>query len=294
MVQLHRLEGFYWVARAGGYAAAARAFPYPITQPAVHQQVKKLEAELGLPLFERTGRDRIVLTPAGRRLYEFVAPFFSGIEGVVREVRAGEYGGELRIYAAPTFLRWLLPAWIRRLRTQRPDIRIDLREMDGTDFSPLLDGEADLLVAPLLEAPRGIGKKRVATLHPCLVLPATHRLAKRKRVGLKDLGGETFVGYTPGTLLHELQVQELTRHGVRPGNVLTTESTDTILGYVESGLGFSLIPWLDPAGPRIAGVASRPYAARQHVHPVFAVWRASSADNPLVRAAVACAPEDAG
>jgi len=294
VIQLHRLEGFYWVAREGGYAAAARAFPYPITQPAVHQQVKKLEAELGLALFERTGRDHIVPTAAGRRLYDFVAPFFAGIDGVVREVRAGEYGGELRIYAAPTFLRRLLPAWVRRLRAKRPDVRIDLRELDGTDPAPLLDGEADLLVGPLLELPPGVGKRRVATIHPCLVLPSGHKLAARKRVGLKDLASETFVGYTPGTILYDLQMQELARHRVRPQHVLTTDSTDTILGYVESGLGFSLIPWLDPAGPRNAGIASRPYAARRHVHPVYAVWRTASSENPLVQVALACAPEDAG
>ena len=70
MVQLHRLEGFYWVGRTGGYAKAARAFPYPITQPAVHQQVKKLEAELGVSLFERVDKESIQTTAAGRRLYE--------------------------------------------------------------------------------------------------------------------------------------------------------------------------------------------------------------------------------
>ena len=67
MIQLHRLEGFYWVARTGGYARAARAFPYPITQPAVHQQVKKLEAELGVTLFERVAKDKMKPTPAGVR-----------------------------------------------------------------------------------------------------------------------------------------------------------------------------------------------------------------------------------
>ena len=56
MIQLHRLEGFYWVARSGGYARAARAFPYPITQPAIHQQGKKLETGLGVALRERVGR----------------------------------------------------------------------------------------------------------------------------------------------------------------------------------------------------------------------------------------------
>ena len=51
MIQIQRLEGFFWVATTGGYARAARAFPYPITQPAVHQQVKKLERELDITLF---------------------------------------------------------------------------------------------------------------------------------------------------------------------------------------------------------------------------------------------------
>ena len=59
---LQRLEGFYWVAKHQGYARAARAFPYPITQPGVHQQISRLEQELGVKLFERTGKDRVVLT----------------------------------------------------------------------------------------------------------------------------------------------------------------------------------------------------------------------------------------
>jgi DNA-binding transcriptional LysR family regulator len=81
-VQIHRLEGFYWVARTGGFARAARAFPYPITQPAVHQQVKKLEAELGLGLFERVSKDRMQLTAAGDRVFRYIAPFFEQLPAV--------------------------------------------------------------------------------------------------------------------------------------------------------------------------------------------------------------------
>src|SRR6266511_2976284 len=65
-MQVARLEGFYWVARTGGYAAAARAFPYPLSQPAVFQQVRKLEKELGLRLFERVGKGELRLNAAGR------------------------------------------------------------------------------------------------------------------------------------------------------------------------------------------------------------------------------------
>ena len=89
-MQLNRLEGFFWVAKTGGYSKAARAFPYPITQPAVFQQVKKLEGELGVSLFERAGKDRLLLTPAGQRLFDFVSPFFQGLGPLVREIQAGD------------------------------------------------------------------------------------------------------------------------------------------------------------------------------------------------------------
>src|SRR5271166_1892663 len=60
MTSLDRLTGFYWVARTQGYARAVRSFPYPITEPGVHQQVRRLEKELGVPLFVRVGKDRVV------------------------------------------------------------------------------------------------------------------------------------------------------------------------------------------------------------------------------------------
>src|SRR5437016_3775864 len=98
MIQLHRLEGFYWVAKTQGYAKAARAFPYPITQPGVHQQVKKLESDVGVELFERVGKDKVVLTPAGQRLFEFVAPFLEKLPAVAEALRSGELAGRLRVH----------------------------------------------------------------------------------------------------------------------------------------------------------------------------------------------------
>src|SRR6187431_2518178 len=100
MMPLQRLEGFYWVARTEGYARAARAFPYPITQPGVHQQVKRLEGELGLTLFTRVGKDKVVLTPAGQALYAEVAPFLERWPQTIAALRGGTYGGTLKIAAA--------------------------------------------------------------------------------------------------------------------------------------------------------------------------------------------------
>src|SRR5262249_19575813 len=125
MIPLQRLEGFYWVAKTEGYARAARSFPYPITQPGVHQQVRRLESHLDVQLFERVGKDRVVLTPAGRLLYEFVAPFFEKLASVEQMIRTGAEGA-LRIQASPHLLRQLLPPWLRRIQSKYPGINLEV------------------------------------------------------------------------------------------------------------------------------------------------------------------------
>lgn len=291
MIQLHRLEGFYWVARAGGYASAARAFPYAITQPAVHQQVKKLEADLGLHLFERVGKNQMALTPAGQRLYSFVKPFYEGLSGVVRSIRAGDYGGELTIHTAALFLRHLMPPWILRLHKLHPDIQIHLEETLRPDIEGLRRGEADLIVDHIPHVPDDIATMPVATLYPFIVMPKGHRFARRKRLPLTAFEQDTFVGYTPGLLAHELQLRVLAESGVHPQRFLTASSAEAILGMVEAGLGYSLVPSIDPNGPRSKGVAVLPLLVPRMEFTVYAAWRKDTPENPLLDAALETAPK---
>ena len=290
-IQLHRLEGFFWVARSGGYARAARAFPYPITQPAVHQQVKKLETELGTNLFERVGKDRVQPTPAGEQLYAFCRPFFERLPSVARAIRNGDYGGELRVRTASLLLRHLMPPWIRRLAKQAPQVVVHLEESRTPDLDALVNGDADVVVDHLPQVPAGIATMRVATLRPFIVLPREHRLAKRARVALEALADDAFVSYTPGSLPHELQMKVLARHGVAPTRLLSASSADAILGFVEAGLGFSLVPSLEENGPRARGVAVHPLRSPRVEFPIHAAWRADTPENPLLDALLETAPE---
>ena len=290
MINLHRLEGFYWVAETGGYARAARAFPYPITQPAVHQQVKKLEGELGVQLFERVAKDRMQLTPAGRHLHEFVRPYFEGLPGVVRSLQAGEYGGEIHIGAASLLLRDLMPPWIKRLNRRYPAARIHLHETTHPDLDSLRRGDMDLLVSYLEHAPDDVATRPVGTLRGFVVVPHGHRLAKRKQVALQELKGETFIGYSPGTLAHRIQSQGLAAHGIEPDRVVTAGTAQTILAYVEAGLGVSAIATLDADGPRRRGVVALRVVNPRFERPVVAIWRKNAPPYPLLDAALETAP----
>ena len=290
MIQLSRLEGFYWVARTEGYARAARAFPYPITQPGVHQQVRRLERDLDVALFERVGKDRVVLTPAGRALYAYVAPFLEGLPNVERSVRTGTYGGTLRVHAAPLVLRHLLPGWLRRLQAKRPEIEILLHELKTADVNLLRTGEADLLVDVLMDVPDDVAAQPVADVHSFLVLPAGHRLAGRAKVPLRELEGETFIAYNTDRRVRDLQLEVLARHDAPPGRVHAADSADTILGFVAAGLGYSLVPSLLPQGPKVPGVFAQKLDLPGSRFAVYAAWRKRGPPNPFVQAALALAP----
>jgi len=286
-MQIARLEGFYWVARTGGYAAAARAFPYPLTQPAVFQQVRKLENELGVRLFERVGKAEVRLTAAGRQLYDHVAPFFERLPAVERALKAATPARELRLAAEALILQQVLPDWIRRLQRLEPDLALDVRELAAPDPEVVRSGEVDLAVAYFPNAlPTGLASRPVATLSSFLVLPAGGELARRPRVELRQLASETFVTYHPGTIHHELQRRALARSGAAPTRLISASTTEAILGLVAAGVGCSLVPSIDEALLRRRGVVARAFAPGRARFPVRAVWRASGAVNPAVDTAL--------
>lgn len=288
MIQIHRLEGFHWVAKTGGYARAARAFPYPITQPAVHQQVRKLQEELGVDLFERVGKDRMKLTPAGARLHAFVEPFFERLPAVVRAVRSGEHGGDLHIHSEPLMLRRLLPRWIRRLERAFPDVHIELREMSTADLEPLRAGVADLVVGYLPELDDDIASQVVAILKPYLVAPADK--CSKSGPSLRALADQPFIAYHRNELAHDLQMQALAQNGVVPQRVMHVSSADTILGFVESGLGYSLVPALSNMASFGPGIAAKPLTRPKIEFPVVAAWRKDTPENKMLDAALETAP----
>ncbi|MER2560072.1 MAG: LysR family transcriptional regulator [Myxococcaceae bacterium] len=288
-MNLQRLEGFYWVARQQGYARAARAFPYPITQPGVHQQVRRLEDELGIKLFERVGKDKVVLTPRGQLLFDGFAPFYEQLAVLEARVKGGQVGGTLKLCAAGHLLRHLMPEWLRRLQSRRPDITVALTELPHADLELLRRGDADLLVDWLPEIPADVEVREVARAEAWIVAPTHGPHAQKGKLSLTTLAQVPFIGYQADRQLKALQLAALEAHGVRPREAFGADSSDTILGFVAAGLGFSLIPGLNASGPKAPGVIAQRLERPQARFPIHAVWRRGR-PHPLVEAALECAP----
>ena len=289
MTDLNRLAGFHLVASEGGYAKAARAAPYPITQPALHQQVRKLEADVGVALLERVAKDRMQPTPPGARLLAFVGPFLRDLPRVVASLREGAFAGALTIHAESLLIRQLLPPWLIALRRRQPRVELRLHELVAVDLELLRSGRADALVAHLPEVPADVASQVVATVHACLVVPKEHA-PPRGRPRLADLADVPFLGYPPGSRPHALQLQALALHGIAPRDTIAVDTADTILGYVEAGLGWSLVPSLDPEGPKGRRLAAYAWGRPRVTFPIVLAWRRDAPEHPMLDALIACAP----
>jgi len=283
MIQLYQLEGFYRVALAGGYARAAREFPYPITQPGVHAQVRRLEREIGVRLFEQAAKDRSVPTRAGRTLLAFCAPFFDELPNVVRAIGRGAAAGRLRIQAGALEIQEILPAWMRRVRTAYPDIDLELGEIDGPDYTRLFQDQVDLIVDHQPHLPRGVSAVVVATHYSFLVAPADHPLLRRKKVTPAAFSREPFVAFSSNLPHQAMQFSALRALGAEPRRITRAPSVTSILSFVAAGLGYSLVPWPVKKGPRSRGVAVIPLRGKGTSFPIVASWRTTTEPDAVLQ-----------
>ncbi len=168
-MNIHHLELFYYVARHKGVSAAARRIPYGVQQPAISAQIIQLEDSLGTMLFHRRP---FQLTPAGVKLFQFIEPFFSGLDETARQLR-GDGGILLRIGTPETIQREYLPPLLKGLRARVPDLRFTLFSGRLAQIeAKLLAQEIDLGIAPLEgKRPEGVRQKVLIQIPMVLIVP---------------------------------------------------------------------------------------------------------------------------
>jgi DNA-binding transcriptional LysR family regulator len=151
-------------------------------------------------------------------------------------------------------------------------------------------GEADLLVDWLPEVPGDLACVEIARTTGWLVAPASGPFAPKGRLTFQSVASTPFIAYGADRTLHELQRKALSLHGLSPREAFAADSSDTILGFVAAGLGFSLVPAMGETFPRVAGVVAERVTRPLVTFPVYAVWRRGPVMNPLVEAALEVAP----
>jgi len=270
---LHHLELFHHVASSGGITAATRAMPYGIQQPAVSGQVAQLEKDLGVRLFQRRP---FKLTPAGKELHDFLAPFFSALPDVCSRI-SGKASRRLRLAAPVTLIRDHLPAVLSSVRKVQPDLELFLTDADqGSAFEMLEREEVDLAVTELVERPpSGVRHETLISMPLVLLLPPGYTAPKS---GVAGIAATLPLVRPPDfTAVSRLLAKGLDKAGIRWPASIEVNSLELVHTYVSKGFGAGLS--IAAPGIRIArGVTSLELGNFPKLA-IAALWRGKL--NPL-------------
>jgi len=237
-MNVHHLELFYFVARHGGIMPAVRNIPYGIQQPAVSAQVAQLEEFLGVTLFQRRP---FALTPAGEKLYAFIAPFFSNLDKLAAEFQGG-HARHFRIGASTIVLRDHLPQLLQGLRKKFPGLKVSLRDGFPVQLYQLLEKDEIDLAITLIEKKNPPGFQSVTLLElPLVLLVKTgSRIKSAEELWQRDRIDESLVCLPPTESISKNFLDRLNQLGVEWFPSIEASSTDLIEIYVSKGLGIGL------------------------------------------------------
>lgn len=263
------------IAEVGHMTRAAQALG--VTQPTLSAMLKKLEAELGAPLFDRTGRG-VEPTEAGRAFLEQAALAVRAADRAFETVQelVGLEHGSIRIGGGATAMGELLPAAVGRVRKDHPALRFSIREAGSASVAAsVLAGELDMgIVTQPVSVPGSGDLLTVATVEDelRLILPPEHPLATETGFRWEDLRHEPVVAFEAGSAVREVIDAAAEAAGVPLDVVVELRSIASIRRMVAAGVGVGFVS-------RFA--LDRPVEGKGGTDPVEAGL--ACVDTPLVR-----------
>jgi DNA-binding transcriptional LysR family regulator len=280
-----RLRVFREVVRRGSLSAAAEALSF--TQPAISRQVAALEREAGAQLLERTPRG-IRLTEPGRVLLEHAEAILDRMAAARAQVEAVARvaGGRLRIGSFQTANVTVVPRAIAAFAAAHPEVELSLVESVSPKlYGHLRSGEVDVAVVTHLPDLDGddVEIVHLADDEILVALPASHPLAEKARLRLRDLREETWIE-SPTAPTHPPLLTAALAHGFEPRIRFGAEQWLSKQGLVAAGVGITLVPGLAVTGVRddIVLRSLGPDAPRRRVVAVVPVGYRSPAVAPFV------------
>ncbi|MBS0548980.1 MAG: LysR family transcriptional regulator [Proteobacteria bacterium] len=253
-----QLEAVLALAEYGSFVAAAAALR--ISQPALTRALKRLEAELGVRLFERSTR-RVQITAAGREFAAVAERMLNDLGITVQSVRevAEERRGLVVISSVMSVAGGHLPGIVAAYRADRPGVEIHVREgVHATVLEDVRSGVADFGIGYVDELPEFVVGTPLSRETFCVVMPARHKLAARRSVSLADLRDEAMIALpTESRTRRTLDVAAATA-GVVLRQRVTVGQFATLMALVGAGGGLGIVPTGATRGPMARGLRSVP------------------------------------
>lgn len=277
------------VGDTGSVTAAATALGY--SQPAVSQQIRRLETRLGMAVVERVGR-RMRLTEAGRILARHATSITTALGAVAGELAdlGGGRIGTVRLVGFPSASPTILPRLMRRLAASDPGLSLTYVEAEPPEAVAAVRADrADIALTfshpgdgtdAHGDSIRGLDARRIGAEDLLLVLPDGHARSTEDVVDLRALADDDWIAGCPRCRSHLLDSCE--RAGFAPRIRFETDNVAAVEQLVAQGVGVATLPRLAVASfPLVAGVITRPLASRDR-RDLHAVSARGAAGVPAV------------
>ncbi|MFP5392244.1 MAG: CysB family HTH-type transcriptional regulator [Gammaproteobacteria bacterium] len=215
------------------------------SQPGVSRQIRELEDELGVVIFERNGKRLTGLTDPGKGILKIIDRLLVEAENLQQASieYAAQDSGTLTIAATHTQARYALPKVVQAFRQDFPNVRIALQQSSPEHIAEwVLSGKADMGIAT-----EGLSQFPDLASFPCyrwshlIVVPEGHALLGRGQIRLEDLAEWPLITYDVGFTGRGHIDAAFAQAGVKPDIVLTAMDSDVIKQYVTLGLGVGLV-----------------------------------------------------
>lgn len=270
-MELSQLRYLVAVADAGSFTTAARKLG--LSQPSLSLGIKRLEEEVGHPLFDRLTR-QVIPTEAGSVLLETARRIFAELDRATTEISElrGEVTGVLRVGTIPTIGPFMLPHLIQAFSEKYPHVQISVFETVTDRILQMLEsGEIDVALTSTLPERPGIHQETVGAEELLAVVPANHRLASGKSIAWTSLEQENFLVLGGEHCLAEQMARFCRKNRVTGRTVLEGAQLATIAALVQRGMGVSLVPALMKGG-HYPGCWFGPVTDPRPTRPICLAW----------------------
>lgn len=242
-MEIQQLIGFMAVARTGSFSKAAqKTFR---TQPAISLQVQSLEEELGVKLFDRTGKRKVRLTREGQAFFDLAEPVvnsFNDLKSRFNEMLGQCQSGTLRIATHTSVMVFLLPGIIKAFKNRYPDWELSVVNRGREDIVKMVaDGDADIGITSLSKVPAALDYEVFARFRRLLIVPPGHPLTKKKKVSLAEIAVHPLLLPPAGSHTRAIVDEAFGREGLEYRLAMEATGRLATKAYVEMGLGISIV-----------------------------------------------------
>ncbi len=289
-MDLDQLRYFLKVAERQSFTRAAEDLA--VSQPALSRSIRKLEEELGQPVFERKTRS-LALTEAGTLLASRARQVLAILADTRAEIADDGKSGQLRIGAIPTIAPYFLPRVLRRFATEYPAAKVRVHEQT-TDalLRAVTQGEIDVAVLATPVAARYLEIKELYTEELLLVMPPEHPLAEKPSIRITDVESLPFVLLDEAHCLSDTIVSFCRQRSFQPVAVERTSQLAMVQELVALGHGISMIPAMARHCDQSDRRVYRSLAGRKPTRTVAVAWNPYRFESRLQRSFRRCLQDD--